>query len=206
MNPERDLPDLDVSRETLRRLRTLEALVRKWSPAINLVSRGSLDEIWDRHVRDSAQLWRLRPPAPRRWVDLGAGAGFPGLVVAILATEAAPGLEVRLIESDARKAVFLREAARETGTDVAILCERIETVAPQEADVVSARALAPLPTLLRHLERHARPGGIGLFPKGETVHKEIEEAQKIWSFRFELHPSQSRAGAAIVEVGALSRV
>ncbi len=181
-------------------------MVGKWSPAINLVSKASLGDIWERHVVDSAQLWRLRPAALRRWVDLGAGAGFPGLVVAILASETVPDLDVRLIESDARKAVFLREAARVTGTRVEVLAERIDEVGPQAADVVSARALAPLSQLLGHLERHARPGGIGLFPKGETVHKEIEEAQGTWTFTFELHPSQSRAGAAIVEVGALSRV
>jgi 16S rRNA (guanine527-N7)-methyltransferase len=154
----------DVSRETLTRLETYAALLTKWTRRINLVSAASLPDLWHRHIADSAQLLAFRPPA-RLWLDLGSGAGFPGLVVAILT----PDLHVRLVESDQRKCAFLRRVAEDTGTTVDIVPCRIETLPPQSADVISARALAPLTQLLAHAEKHLAPDGIGLFPKGRTV-------------------------------------
>jgi 16S rRNA (guanine527-N7)-methyltransferase len=142
----------------------------------------------------------------RHWADLGSGAGFPGLVIAILATESEPALVVTLIESDERKAAFLETAARTLDVAVTIRCERIETCAPLAADVVSARALAPLSKLLEFTAIHRRPGGMGLFAKGETVHKELAEAARFWRFEHRLHNSLTDPAAAIVEVGALARV
>lgn len=195
----------DVSRETLDRLRIHQRLLEQWNPRINLVSRSSLADAWDRHFSDSAQLWRLAPADARLWLDLGAGAGFPGLVIAALAAEKAPGLHVHLIESDGRKATFLRTVARAAGLDVAISDARIEATPGVGADIVSARALAPLDRLLEHAERHRREAGICLFPKGETVHNEIAEARRTWRFDPRIHPSLTDPRAAIVEIGAMYR-
>ena len=203
-----DLPawlDAGVSRETRARLALHVALLEKWNPRINLVSPRSLAEVWHRHVADSAQLWPLRPPAPRLWLDLGAGAGFPGLVIAALAAEAAPDLEVRMVESDQRKAAFLGTVIREVGLRAVVLPDRWEALPDQSADVVSARALAPLDRLLAAVEKHRRPGGIGLFPKGGTVHKEIVGARQRWQFDHRLIASRTDPGAAILEIGALHR-
>lgn len=196
----------DVSRETMRRLETLHDLVLKWTQRINLVSRDSQSSLWSRHITDSAQLWALRPETAQTWVDLGSGAGFPGLVIAALAADSGPRLSMTLVESDARKAVFLAEAARGMGVSVRIENCRIESLPPLAADVISARALAPLDVLLGHLEKHRATGGIGLFPKGAAVHKEIETAARIWRFERRLHGSVTQPGAAILEIGAVSRV
>ena len=196
----------DVSRETVARCAAHLALLEKWNPRINLVSKRTLAEAWQRHVADSAQLWRYRPAGARLWLDLGAGAGFPGLVIASIAADEAPDVEVRLVESDQRKAAFLAEAARAAGVAVRIHAVRIEDLVPQGADVVSARALAPLPLLLGMLGKHRRPGGIGLFPKGETVHKEIADAAVHWRFEHQIHASLIEQRAAVVEIGAIDRV
>lgn len=196
---------MDVSRETLLRLEEFSALVRKWNKAINLISKGTVDDIWDRHVVDSFQIYELGGDGPR-WVDLGSGGGFPGLVVAILAHEKHPDRKVTLVEADQRKATFLREAARATGVQAEIVCQRIEMMPPLQADVLSARALAPLTDLLDFTERHRRDGGRSLFPKGEQHRQEIAEAEKTWHFEPVIHPSSTNASSVIVEVRSLSRV
>lgn len=208
MSTGRDLETigLTVSRETLDRLYIYVSLLEKWNPRINLVAARSLADVWDRHILDSAQLWLYRPTAARSWLDIGSGAGLPGLILAALAAEQAPQLHVSLVESDTRKSVFLMTAAREMGLAVNILSVRYESLPHQNADVVSARALAPLPILLEVVEKHRNPQGIGLFPKGETVHKELVEAERLWRFTYTLHPSKTDSRAAIVEIGATGRV
>jgi 16S rRNA (guanine527-N7)-methyltransferase len=196
----------DVSRETCERLETHLALLRKWNPRINLVAPSTLATAWTRHVADSAQLWPLLPADAHLWLDLGSGAGFPGLVVAALAAEQAPELTARLVESDGRKAAFLATVIREAGLPAEVLTERWERLPPQAADVVSARALAPLADLLGAVEKHRRPGGIGLFPKGETVHNELAEASVRWRFDHKLIASRTEPRAAILEIGACERV
>lgn len=196
----------DVSRETLDRLSTFVDLLLIWNRRINLISRGTESTVWHRHVLDSAQLWSLRPATACHWLDLGSGGGFPGLIVAILAHEQAPELKVTLVESDQRKAAFLGVAARTLDLSVTICAERLEQCPAFAADVLSARALAPLSRLLEMTAKHRQPGGTGLFPKGETVHKEIVEAGRLWRFEHRLHPSVTDPAAAIVEVGALARV
>lgn len=195
----------DVSRETMKRLETHLATLERWNLRINLVGRSTLPQAWSRHFADSAQLWALRPPGGRRWLDLGSGAGFPGLVIAILAAEAAPGLAVDLVEGDQRKAAFLRAAAQAAGVRVSVHGRRIVDLPAHGADVVSARALAPLSELLPMLEKHRRAGGIGLFPKGGSVHNEIEDAALQWRFEKKIHPSLTEQKAAIVEIGAIER-
>jgi 16S rRNA (guanine527-N7)-methyltransferase len=198
--------EFDVSRETLARIETHVALLRKWNPRINLVSPSTLPEVWTRHVADSAQLWPRRPSDAQLWLDLGSGAGFPGLVVAALAAEQAPRMTVRLVESDHRKAAFLAAAIREADLPAEVLTDRWERLPPQAADVISARALAPLVELMKAVDKHRRPGGIGLFPKGETVHKEIAEASVRWRFDYKLTSSRTEPRAAILEIGACERV
>jgi 16S rRNA (guanine527-N7)-methyltransferase len=196
----------DVSRETTERLSRFADLLRKWNPSINLVSRTTLDSLETRHILDSAQLFDFKPAGARHWVDLGSGGGFPGLVIAILAAELAPTLRVTLIESDRRKATFLRTVARELDLkEVRVLAERIETVPPQDADVVSARALAPLPDLLAYAERHLAPGGIALFPKGAR-HDEVDDGLASWRFEVQKFPSRTDPKAVILKLGAIARV
>lgn len=200
-----ELPDL-VSRETLARLERYVEVLAKWNSTLNLVSRASLDDVWQRHIVDSAQLWWLRAPNVERWLDLGSGAGFPGMVIAILAAGEETPVRVTLVESDQRKAAFLRAVARECAVDVDVQCERIEYLAPVGADSVSARALAPLPQLLEWVNRHRKSAGTALFPKGRTVHKEIEAARSEWTFDLVLHPSRTDQEGVILEIGALQRV
>ncbi|CAN5748828.1 16S rRNA (guanine(527)-N(7))-methyltransferase RsmG [soil metagenome] len=191
----------DVSRETLARLQHHVALLEKWNPRINLVGAGTLGSVWRRHVADSAQLWRYRPASAGIWLDLGSGGGFPGLVIAALAEGFA--VEVHIVEADTRKAAFLATVIREAAIAAVLHVGRIEALALPRADVVSARALAPLTALLGRAYSLRRPGGTALFPKGEAVHKELAEAGREWSFDYRLHPSMTAPGAAVVEVGAI---
>jgi len=195
-----------VSRETTARLEHYVALLTKWNPAINLVAKSTLPDVWSRHILDSAQLFDLCPLQARTWVDLGSGGGFPGLVVAILASEARPDLQVTLVESDQRKATFLRTVARETGVVAAILGQRSEELAPQSADVLSARAFAPLPLLLSQAFRHLKPGGVAFLPKGAQADSEIAEALATWAFRVQKTPSKTDLRAVILTIGELTRV
>ncbi len=197
--------DFDVSRETFARLKTHVALLRKWNRAVNLVSPGSLAHVWHRHVLDSAQIWALRPEGAGVWADLGSGGGFPGLVIAALAAQDSADMQVHLIESDARKAAFLATVLRETGLVARVHAARIEDVTNLRADVVSARALAPLDRLLAHAETLLRPGGTALFPKGESWKTELTQAEKSWTFTVDAVPSRTAAGAAILKIGNIER-
>ena len=183
------LRHLNVSRETAVRLTTFATIFEQWSRRINLVSRSSVAELWTRHILDSAQLMDHAPDASRHWLDLGSGAGFPGLVCAIMAAERRPSLRVSLVESDQRKCTFLRTAARETGTDVEIHASRIEALSPQETDIVSARALAPLTDLFRLTHPHITPEAVLLLPKGARHADEIADARTRWRFTVDARPS-----------------
>lgn len=197
---------MDVSRETLTRLEKLEALLRKWNPAINLVSGQTLAQVWTRHFLDSAQLFDLAPASALTWADLGSGGGFPGLVVGVLALEKNPDLELTLVESDKRKAAFLLTAIRELGLSAHVRAERIEQAAPLNVEVLSARALAALPLLLEFSERHLRADGIALFPKGASWRDEVAQALQSWSFEYEALPSLTDADAVILKIKGLKRV
>jgi len=197
-------PGLNVSRETLDRLSSFAALLEKWNPRINLVSRNSLSDLWTRHIADSVQLFDCVAPEGH-WVDLGSGGGFPGLIVAILAADAAPNLRVTMIESDQRKSAFLRAAARETGATCTIIAERIEAVEPQQADILSARALADLETLLGFADRHLNRSGVALFPKGVTWQKELDAARQRWKFKAQPITSITDPEAVILKVEGVSR-
>lgn len=196
----------DVSRETIQLLEQLEALLRKWNPAINLVSPNTLSEIWSRHFIDSAQLLHLLDHSPNHWADLGSGGGFPGLVVGVLAKERFPEMKLTLVESDKRKAAFLSTAARDLGISATVAPVRIEMLDPLAVDVLSARALASLDLLLGFAERHLSPDGIALFPKGNRWREEVALAKQKWSFDCEQKPSATDPESVVLKIKGLQRV
>jgi len=182
-----------VSRETLERLERYAALLERWQRRINLVAAGTLPDLWRRHMLDSAQLWPLVAERPGPVADLGSGAGFPGLVLAAMGAD-----PVHLIESDARKAAFLREAAREMGVAVTVHAARAEAMAPLGAATVTARALAPLPRLLPWAVRHLAPGGAAVLLKGRTAEQELTAARETWTIHAESLPSRTDAHGRIL--------
>jgi 16S rRNA (guanine527-N7)-methyltransferase len=195
---------LAVPRETMDRLIAYVAVLKRWQSAHNLVGPGTLDDIWRRHIADSAQLVALFPDA-RRWLDLGSGAGFPGLVIAIL-LHGRPGAAVGLVESNQKKCAFLREAIRVTGAPAEVCCERIESVVKrwsEPVDVVTARALAPLAILCGYVERLVASGAIAVFHKGRGFDMELRDARQIWDIDLVQHPV--RGGGSIVEIRRLGR-
>lgn len=200
------LGDLALSPHAVEKLRAFQALVEKWTPKINLIARSTVPEIWQRHILDSARLCLLPLPAARKWVDLGSGGGFPGLVVAIILADRGATTQMVLVESDARKSTFLREAARQLGLAVTVHTERAEHLAPQGADIVSARALSALDALCGLAHRHLAPGGLCLFPKGERFEDEIAAARKSWRFDLEAIENPDHKGAALIVLRNLDRV
>lgn len=194
------LRPLGVSRETLPRLEALAVTLSRWNPRINLVAPSTLPDVWRRHILDSAQLWPLRPAGAERWVDLGSGGGFPGLVIAAIAADAAPGLVVTLIESDARKCAFLTEASRAMGVAPVILAKRIEAIEQPVYDVVSARALAPLNRLIPMAKRFIKPGGVCLFLKGAGAADELTEAGRAWHSVVESAPSLTDPSGVVLRL------
>ena len=188
-----------VSRETWSRLDRLVTLVVERQRQMNIIAPSTIPQIWTRHVADSLQLLPLAPGA-LRWVDLGSGAGFPGLAIACALT-GTPGAEVHLVESTQKKAAFLSEATRELGLPVVVHPIRIEDFAAKNQirfDVVTARALAPLPKLLGYAIPLLKTGAVGLFPKGQDVEAELTEASKYWNIQAELVPSTTDPRGRIV--------
>jgi 16S rRNA (guanine527-N7)-methyltransferase len=204
--PEAFASTFGVSRETLEKLNIYERLLKQWQGTINLVAPSTLDDIWHRHFADSAQLWPLAKGKSGLWLDLGSGAGFPGLILAILAANAGESRHT-LIESDSRKAAFLRQVARETGTLVDILCTRIENAEThakvKDVNVMTARALAPLPRLAELVAPYFGPSTTGLFLKGREVSAEIGEAAQNWQFDYDLQPSLTDDAARVLLLKAL---
>lgn len=196
---------LPVSRETGDRLKAFVALLEKWQPAENLISAKTLPEIWRRHVADNAQLFPMFPET-RTWLDMGTGAGFPGMVLAILGVER-PGTEVFLVESNRRKCAFLRQAIRETGAKAAVLEGRAEDVLPglaRPVDRVVARAVAPLARLFELAEPLLGQGVPAAFHKGQDFEAEIDAASQTFAFDLVRHDSLIGEGV-ILEITALRR-
>lgn len=198
-----------VSRETTDRLEVFADLLMRWQKVVNLIAPGTVSELWQRHLADSAQLVRLVPADVARWVDLGSGGGLPGIVVAaMLDGESAAGrrapVRTTLVESDQRKAAFLREAARTLALPVEILCARIENRETQRklatVQLLSARALAPLERLLEWTEPLFSAETLGLFPKGRGVEAEVSAAERSFHFEYRLEPSLTDPEAAIVVI------
>jgi len=187
-----------VSRETTDRLSLFADLLATWSTRINLVSRRDLTVLWPRHIEDCLQLVPLIAAAQPPWIDLGSGAGFPGLVLAI-----ATGCPVHLIEADQRKASFLREAARLTAAPATVHATRVESVTLPPAAAVTARALAPLPDLLALAAPFVRPDGFCLFLKGRHVDAELTAASARWQMRVERTASVTDPDASILKLSEL---
>jgi 16S rRNA (guanine527-N7)-methyltransferase len=193
-----------VSRETLARLDQFVATLLAWQQRMNLIAPSTEPKLWTRHIADSLQLLALAPEA-KTWVDLGSGGGFPGLAIASALADR-PGARVHLVESNAKKAAFLREAARVAGAPAHVHAMRIEDFVENFAspvDVVTARALAPLAELLTAAYPLLKSGVVGLFPKGQDVGAELTEAAKCWSIQSTLAPSLTDSKGQIVRVTGL---
>lgn len=197
---------ISVSRETADRLTRFVELLKKWQGADNLVAAATLPSVWHRHIADSAQLVRLFPQA-RAWLDLGSGAGFPGLVVAILLCDSPGGL-VHLVESNSRKCAFLRQVIRDTEAPAKVYSGRIESILgawSEPVDMISARALAPLDRLFSLAEPVFATGAHGAFHRGQDFEREIEETAKCWEFDLVKHKSLTDDRGAILEIRRIAR-
>jgi 16S rRNA (guanine527-N7)-methyltransferase len=190
-----------VSRETGERLAAYVDLLGRWRKTTNLVAESTFPTVWTRHIADSAQLLALAPEA-KRWIDMGSGAGFPGLVIAIQLA-GVPGAIVHLIESDQRKCAFLREAARATGAAAAIHPKRVEAIEPASlgaVDAVTARAFAPLPLTFELARPWIERGAVGVFPRGESAKDQIAALPEAPLYAIEVLPSLIDARSAILRV------
>jgi 16S rRNA (guanine527-N7)-methyltransferase len=197
--PEEFAAKTGVSRETLARLKAYADVLADWNARHNLVAKSTLPDLWWRHFWDSAQLAPLIPPAARSLADLGSGAGFPGLVLAVML----PALAVTLHEATTKKCAFLQLAAERMAVPVTVRNARLEGLAASRFDVVTARALAPLPQLLGYAQNFVGPNSVCLFLKGQNVGVELTEAHKYWNIRASQVPSQTDPSAAIVIVREL---
>jgi 16S rRNA (guanine527-N7)-methyltransferase len=195
-----------VSRETVGRLDRFVALLLRWQQTTHLIAPSTVPTLWTRHIADSLQLLDLAPQA-RSWVDLGTGGGFPGLVLAC-ALKDTPGAQVHLIESNAKKAAFLREAVAATESPAVVHGVRMEKFVESfvgRPDIVTARAVSPLNLLLGQCLPLLKQGTVGLYPKGQDVEAELTEASKYWKMTADLVPSRTDPRARIVMIRALER-
>jgi len=196
-----------VSRETQQRLESFVALLLQWQQTTNLIAPSTIPKLWTRHIADSLQLLDIVPNATV-WVDFGSGGGFPGIPVACALADR-PGAKVHLVESNGKKAAFLREAIRVTGVPAVVHARRIEDCGDSfgdKIDVVSARALAPLKILCDQAFALIDRGAVGLFAKGQDVAAELTEAAKYWRIEAETVPSRTGADGCIVAVRRLTRL
>lgn len=194
-----------VSRETSDKLAQFAQLVEKWTAKINLISKPSIPHIWDRHIRDSVQLYQHAPNG-NHWVDLGSGGGFPAIVLALMSQQDGRQTKFTLVESDQRKCVFLRTAIRELGLDGSVINDRIEKIAPLNADILSARALANLKMLVGFANVHLAEDGVALFPKGSNWEAEDVDARKVWQYTCDPIPSETDPSAAVLRIKEISHV
>jgi len=190
---------LDVSRETYDQLVRFAELLKSWNQRINLVAPSSLPDLWDRHILDSLAVPKASFEPSGLWADLGSGGGFPGVVAAIIT----PQRRFILVESDQRKATFLRTVRRELNLTYTVEAKRIESLDPMAARTISARALAPLDTLLSLASRHGAPESEYIFPKGETWEKEHLVARESWTY--DLDVRSTRGPGKILRITGLQR-
>ena len=195
MTPDQVRELLNVSRETIEKFRSYLTLLEKWQRRINLVSHSTLGDAWQRHILDSGQLAAHYPPQTSHILDVGSGAGFPGLVLAIMG-----GVTVDLVESDQRKAVFLSTVIRELGLPAKVHNQRIEIMPNLNPDVITARALAPVPKLLNLIKTQISPECICLFLKGASVEDELTNLQSYSTMVATTHPSLSGATGVVLEL------
>ena len=195
----------NVSRETFSLLERLAALVEKWNKSINLISKSTVPNLWERHILDSVQIYHATQVNFKSWLDIGSGAGFPGLVLAILAKEKNIDGEIILVESDKRKCAFLYTVRRDLNLNLSIINKRIEECDPQNADIISARALANLTKLFDLSFNHKCENTTFIFPKGRSWQEELVAAEKTWNFSWEAVNSITDSQAVVLKIGDLSR-
>lgn len=195
-----------VSRETLERLKAYEASLHEWQKKFNLVSNASLEDAWNRHFLDSMQLFNFIPKTARSLCDFGSGAGFPGMVLAIMAKEKTPYLKVSLIESIKKKTLYLNEVNKITEANAVIINDRIENIPPQSFDVITSRAMASLKDLLNYTKKFFGKNTVCIFPKGKSYAEEIAEAEKFWKFDCKIVPSEMSSEGVILIITNLSAI
>lgn len=200
MNRAEKIAEFHINSTHIAKLEIYCALLVKWTKVKNLVAKSTLVDVWDRHIFDSAQVQRALPEA-RVWVDFGSGAGFPGLVTAILLS-GDPDAVVHLIESDHRKCAFLRDVSRETGLRTIIHCRRVEEVIGelQGVHAISARAVTSMSTLLKWSDPLLTSGAVAVFPKGQEVREELTRIADLCNYEVELKPSMTHAAGRLVIV------
>lgn len=202
LNWPKELPS--VSRETFDRLQSYEAFLLRWNNRINLVGKNEIFDFWNRHIIDSAQLM-MHVEHTENWIDLGSGAGLPGLVCAIISKELSPRTCFSLVESDQRKSVFLNQAAIHLGLKIKVHQDRIEAIPSDRFDVISARALAPINKLFRYAEKFTHDQSVMMFLKGQHASRELTEASEHWHSQVETYPSLSDPSGKILKITKLQR-
>ena len=202
---QKNIKKYNVSRETLSYLKLYEKSLHEWQKKFNLVSKSSLEDSWNRHFKDSVQLFELVPERAKLLYDFGSGAGFPGMVLAIIAKTETPYLNIKLVESINKKTLYLKHVAEITNTKVDIINDRIENIKPEKADVITSRALASLKELLDYTHGFFHKETKAIFPKGKKYKEEIDEAKKHWSFNVEIIPSETSNEGVILVVTNLKK-
>lgn len=195
----------NVSRETFLKLKTYQTLLVEWQGKFNLVSKNTIDDAWNRHFLDSVQLFNLIPENTKIMYDFGSGAGFPGMVLAIIANEKMPELEINLVESTSKKTMYLNEVKKQTNTNVNILNSRIENLPLKVADVITSRAMSSLKDLLGYAFPFCHKNTICIFPKGKKYTEELAEAHKFWKFKCQILPSQQSDEGRILIISNISK-
>ena len=191
---------LNVSRETLNGFYEYKTLLSKWNEKINLVSKNTLEDIWQRHFLDSGQIIKHVEALGKRWVDVGSGAGFPGLVVALLLRDRKIDCDLVLVEKNPKKGFFLNEVIRKLNLNVEVVNDNIDTLEPLNADILTARAFSELNNLIEIAFRHRKKEGICLFLKGENYRIELDKTLNYWFFDYDIVDSLSSSSGKIIRV------
>ena len=195
----------NVSRETFDKLKLCQSVLEEWQQKFNLVSRSSLSDAWNRHFLDSAQLFSLLPKEARVLFDFGSGAGFPGVVLAIMAQELAPDLQINMVESIGKKTVYLNHLKDLFKLNANIINSRIEQLKPTKADVITSRAMCSLKDLLAYSFPFCTKNTVCIFPKGKSYAEELFVAHKFWKFKCQILPSQQSNEGKILVITNLSK-
>ena len=200
MKKNKFVKSLNVSRETLNGFYEYETLLSKWNEKINLVSKNTLVDIWERHFLDSGQIIKHVEASGKRWVDMGSGAGFPGLVVALLLRDRKIDCDLVLVEKNPKKGFFLSEVIRKLKLSVEVVNDNIDTLEPLKADILTARAFSELNKLIEIAFRHRKKEGICLFLKGENYRMELDKTLNYWFFDYDIVDSLSSSSGKIIRV------
>ena len=200
---EKMIEKYNVSRETFFKLKRYESLLKEWQAKFNLVSNNSLADAWNRHFLDSLQLFKYIPTKAKKMYDFGSGAGFPGMVIAIVANEKLPNLEINLVESIKKKTLYLNTVQKELSVNVNIINDRIENLPKTHADVITSRAMCNLKNLLSYAYPLTTRNTIMIFPKGKTYRQEIDEACKVWNFDYRAEANEICSDGVILIISNL---